>query len=63
TDQEQIFDPFYRSENPESRSYGGSGLGLSIVRTIVERYNGSIQLKSEIGKGSTFLVDLPLLIE
>ncbi|HET7579833.1 MAG TPA: HAMP domain-containing sensor histidine kinase [Bacillales bacterium] len=62
-EQERIFDPFYRSENPESRSYGGSGLGLSIVRTIVERYHGSVQLKSEIGKGSTFLVNLPILIE
>ena len=42
-----------------SKKMGGTGLGLSIVKHIVEYYNGSIELSSEPGKGSSFLVSLP----
>lgn len=56
-----IFDRFYRVNNDRSRQTGNTGLGLSIARAIVEVYGGSIQVKSEVGKGSTFTIQLPLL--
>lgn len=62
-ERERIFDPFYRAKKTRSHSYEGSGLGLSIVQAIVQVYNGSIHLKSEVGRGSTFTIDLPILIE
>lgn len=59
-DQEQIFDPFYQVENIQTRQVGGTGLGLPIVRRIIEMHDGYIELESEEGAGSTFRVFLPL---
>lgn len=57
-DQARIFDRFERAVS--TRHYGGLGLGLWIVRQVVEALDGRIQVESELGQGSTFTVDLPL---
>ena len=54
-----IFDEFFRVKSKETRGVSGSGLGLPIVKKIIEAHNGSIKATSEVGKGSTFSVILP----
>ena len=61
--QQHIFEPFTQ-ENPGARTkYTGSGLGLSIVRELVERMGGTIQLESQLGEGSFFIVTLSFALD
>ena len=55
--QSRIFERFERAVS--SRNYGGFGLGLYVCRTIVEALGGTISVQSELGRGSTFTVELP----
>ena len=59
-DKAQIFDRFYRVRRPETDSIEGTGLGLAIVKSLVEAHQGEIALVSQLNKGSTFHVTLPL---
>ncbi len=58
-DLDKIFERFYVVDKSRSRKTGGSGLGLAIVKHIVNLHQGKIEVKSELGKGSTFTVFLP----
>jgi signal transduction histidine kinase len=60
-DHSKIFERFYRSDKARNRQEGGHGLGLAIAKWIVESHKGSIQVSSEVGKGSTFLIRLPIM--
>lgn len=57
---EHVFERFYRVDKGRSRKSGGSGLGLSIVRNMVERNDGSIRVDSLVGQGTTFTVTFPV---
>jgi signal transduction histidine kinase len=58
-----IFEPFYTTKQPDEHGHGGSGLGLSVCRQIVEQHHGRIRVESVVGTGSTFTVKLPLRAE
>lgn len=55
---ERIFEPFYRVDQSRSRSVGGAGLGLALVKDIVEKHRGTIQVCSRAGQGSEFILYL-----
>ena len=57
---EHIFERFYRVDKGRSRKQGGTGLGLSIVKHIVQFYHGSIDVTSELDKGTEFFVKIPI---
>lgn len=58
--QEKIFDPFTQGDQTLSRRHGGAGLGLSICRQLAKMMKGTMRIKSEVGKGSTFVFTIPL---
>lgn len=57
---ERIFDPFAQADDSVSRLYTGTGLGLTIVKQVAELMGGSVTVKSEIGKGTTFTLFAPI---
>ena len=57
---EKVFERFYRADNSRNRETGGNGIGLAIVKTIVERHGGNIVAVETPGGGATFRVTLPL---
>jgi signal transduction histidine kinase len=62
SDQEELFKDFVRIKNPETRNITGSGLGLSIIKKIIDNNNWKITVESETNVGSTFIVKIPVLI-
>ncbi|MBE9580474.1 MAG: response regulator [Proteobacteria bacterium] len=59
-DIDRVFERFYRIKTEQTRRVTGSGLGLSIVKGILDAHNGSVRVESEVGKGTTFVVSLPV---
>lgn len=62
-EQARVFNRFYRVNPDRSRNTGGAGLGLSIAQAIAKAHQGVIEVQGELGKGSTFIVRLPLLFQ
>jgi signal transduction histidine kinase len=56
-----VFERFYRADPAHSRTVEGTGLGLAVVRNIVRVHNSSVSVTSEENKGTTFVIDVPLL--
>ena len=56
----RLFDRFYQVSDSDSRDAEGTGLGLALTKELVDLYRGEISVDSEVGKGSTFLVKLPV---
>lgn len=56
-----LFERFYRVDEARSREFGGAGLGLSIVKTLVEAHGGRVEVQSEVGRGSSFIVRFPVV--
>jgi len=61
SDLPRLFEKFYRGTNREALAQRGTGLGLAIVKSIAERHGGKVWVKSELGKGSTFHLQIPLV--
>jgi signal transduction histidine kinase len=59
-DMPRVFERFFRGVGQKSTEPGGSGLGLAIVKSIAEKHGGGVWLDSQLGKGSTFFMNIPL---
>ena len=60
-EQGRIFEPFYQIDNPLTRERVGTGLGLALVKRIIEKHGGQIWVESEYGRGSRFIFTIPLV--
>ena len=60
---DRIFEKFYRGKDGATHAVRGTGLGLAVAKMLVEAHNGHIRVESEVGKGSSFIVRLPALVE
>jgi len=58
---DKIYSRFYRISNVHTQQVKGSGIGLTIVKQIIESHGGTISLESKVGSGSTFIIKLPIL--
>ena len=59
---QRIFERFYRTDRARSREIGGTGLGLAIVKHLARLHGGEVSVVSTLGKGSTFSIELPPII-
>jgi signal transduction histidine kinase len=57
-----IFEPFYTTKEPDENGHGGTGLGLSVCRQIIDQHQGRIRVESLAGRGSTFTIKLPMKV-
>ncbi len=57
---DKVFETFFQADSSASREYGGAGLGLSIVKSYIEAHGGEVAVRSELGKGSTFTLIVPV---
>jgi signal transduction histidine kinase len=62
-DLNKIFNEFYRSKNAKATNLRGTGLGLSIVKNLIKQYGGNIDIRSEIGKGTTVTISFPVVMQ
>ena len=61
--QTRLFEKFYRVESPELRNVAGTGIGLYLVRQVIEGHGGRVDVDSHPGEGSAFEIDLPAVAE
>jgi two-component system phosphate regulon sensor histidine kinase PhoR len=59
----EIFKEFYRSKEARKREQLGTGLGLTLVKQIVDQFGGKVTVESKVGKGSIFTVELPFIVD
>lgn len=57
---DKVFERFWRADRARNYDDGGSGLGLSITQAIIDSHNGTIEVTIDVGKGSCFVVNLPV---